>query len=143
MMSDERGCHVTVCTIYSCENLTAGWFLFQNDLKQKTMVNICLATHLNLVYEWKSNITNKTNRQTQKLKQTHLQTSAAHHVSCVNCPKSMVLSRGFMVMKSQNGLDRSRDQLNGQHGSSRCAVEYDEFDESLNSKVGSVVKVPL
>ena len=46
-------------------------------------------------------------------------------------------------MRSQNGLDRSRDQLNWKHGSSKCAVEYDEFDELLYSEVGSIVTVLL
>ena len=46
-------------------------------------------------------------------------------------------------MRSQNGLDRSRDRVNRQHGGSKCAVMYDEFDESLNSEVGCIVKVPM
>ena len=33
-----------------------------------------------------------------------------------------------MVMKSHNGVDRSSDSVNG-HGGSKCAVEYDEFNE--------------
>ena len=46
-------------------------------------------------------------------------------------------------MRSAKWLDRSRDQVNGQTGGSKCAVKYDEFDELLNSEVGCIVKVPL
>ena len=46
-------------------------------------------------------------------------------------------------MRSQIGLDRSRDQANGQHDGSKCTVAYDELDELLNSEVECVVKVPL
>ena len=127
-----------MCTVYSRENSTAEQYLFQNDWKFKTVVNVCLATHLNLVFEWKSKITNKTNRppqkqkQTLKQKQTHLQTSAA------SCRVEV-----FTIMRSQNGLDRSRDQVNLQHGGSIAVVEYDEFDDLHISEMGSIVKVPL
>ena len=55
---------------------------------------------------------------------------------------SIVSSRGFTVVP-QNGLDRSRDQVNGLHGGSECVVEYDDFDKFLISEVGCVVKVSL
>ena len=46
-------------------------------------------------------------------------------------------------MRSQVGLDRSRDQVKGPHGGSKRAVEYEEFDELLNSEERCVVKIPL
>ena len=38
-------------------------------------------------------------------------------------------------MRSQQGMDRSRDQINGLHGGSKCAVEYAEFTNNQRAYV--------
>ena len=56
-------------------------------------------------------------RQTRQQQQTHLLTSAAERVFCTDPHPSIVSSggftvmRSFMVMRSQDGLDTSPDQV--------------------------------
>ena len=111
-----RGCRLTVSTIYSHEDLIAGWCRFQNGWKRKTTVNFCLAAHLDVAFQWESKITNKTDSAgkhhqiTLANKQKTLANKCHIYVSCTDPYPSIVLSRDFTVMRSQNGLDISQDQ---------------------------------
>ena len=50
-----------------------------------------------------------------------------------------MLSRDFTIIRLQNGLDRSHDLVIGKHGDSMCTVEYNEYDELLNSEKWDVL----
>ena len=99
---------------------------FKIGWKGKTTVNFCLATHLNLVFEWKSKITNKTNRQINTLIKTNTFKQVQHIMSLARILIQALCGAEVIAMRSQNELDTSRDQVNGPNGGSevRCGVRW-------------------
>lgn len=104
-----------VCAVCSCQILIAGLYLCHNGCKGKTMVDFCLA----LMTNRQMNTTTKTNTPSENY--------AAHDVSCTDPYLSIMLSRGFTVMRLQNALDTSCDWVYRPHDSSKCVVKYDGF----------------
>ena len=84
---------MTVSTLYSRENFIAGQHLFQNSWNGNTTFNFCFATYFGVMFQWKSKITNKTNKHWQK--ENHLQTNAAHHVFLHRSSSKHCVELGF------------------------------------------------
>ena len=67
------------------------------------------------------------------------------HVFCTDPHPSVMLSRGFMVIRSQSRFDRSRDQVNRPQGSSKCTVgtmnSMNHFSLKWVCYEGNVVKM--